>query len=342
MDSGRQLTWLGGIVGAAVLIGTLVGPAVAFGLSQLPRDVSVAGVEMDLPGYVARKGYPSVLSRVIMVLAVAGVIVFHRRLVPSGVGRVGLGNIGLSAPAGAAAADFAAGAVIGLMVLGALLAVKFCVGEFVWSPDPADELALRLVKAGVGCLLIAVIEEVGFRGLLLGGLRRELGTAAGVVACNVVFAGAHCLRQVKRRDMVVDGPWDVAASWECVAEFLGGSAAAPVETAMTFVSLFLFGLLTTYAAMRRGHLYLAMGLHAATAFFVQVNPSVRDVSPAFDSERWFWLLGGTSIKPGLIVPIAMLVAGVLTAAWCRLRPAPTPADAPAGGKPEFDAARPPA
>jgi membrane protease YdiL (CAAX protease family) len=324
------LAWLGGIIGGSVLLGGLIAPAIATWLLSWPAELHVGPWTLNVPEYVAKKGYPSVFSRVVMVLATAGIVVFRRRFDLGGwwwgaASAAGdLKRVGLYwRPGVFHGVDFLAGLAIAGAVIGGALWLKFAVGEFVWSPDPPSELAVRLSKTAVGMLLIALIEQVVFRGLLLGGLARKYGLPAAVVLSNLIFAAAHSVRQVQNR-FACEGPLDVAASLRCVGEFLGGWTADPAEAGRTFLSLLAFGLLTTYAAVRRRTLYLAMGLHAATAFFVQVQGSLRarELGEAFDSAGWAWLMGGRDLKTGLIALLAMGVAWALTAAWCRSRPAP--------------------
>ncbi|MEW6253053.1 MAG: CPBP family intramembrane glutamic endopeptidase [Planctomycetota bacterium] len=139
-------------------------------------------------------------------------------------------------------------------------------------------LAQRLTGAPLTALLIAFVEELLFRAMLLAGLLEWLGpggTPAAVALGALAFAGAHYVRAVKRY-------------W-------------------TFAGHVALGVLLCAAFVATGNVWLSWGLHAGGVLMLMaVRPLVRYTGPA-------WLVGA-SIFPyaGLagIVGLGLLTLNV--------------------------------
>ena len=176
-ERSRVLTiWqvVAGYVGAVLVAGLTGGLGVA-----LSGDED--GVVAVLAGQV---GFWSVL---------VGVVVVARRRdgAPAGGGRL---------RQHVRAADVA-GLVVGVFTQVVLLPLLYLPFRSLFDDDelsaPAEELlsgidGAGLVAMGIGVVVVApIVEELFFRGLLLGTMRRRWGTAAAVVASSLFFGATH-------------------------------------------------------------------------------------------------------------------------------------------------------
>jgi len=317
-DSTAALTRLAVIGAGSVLIAALISPAITSLLINLPDSPAWLGKVND---YIRGKGYASVFARVVMVSAVIGVVLSYRVL-----GLTQPRRFGLIPPTAFHRRDWLVGFAIAMSCVLSAVALKFAVGEIVWSMDPIGSVIGRLFKGAFSAVLIGAIEETIFRGLLLGALYRKFGAVPAMLLGNIIFSGAHCMQAVKGEGTAASALpqawWDLGVSVRVVEELLGVFGSDPQRTALKFFALFLFGLLTSYAAVKRRSLYLAMGLHAGTVFILQIKGSFRDLNPEFDWRGWSWLLGEKEIVPSVLAQAVMLLGLVLTVFWTRRAPTP--------------------
>ncbi|UCG33895.1 MAG: CPBP family intramembrane metalloprotease, partial [Phycisphaerales bacterium] len=137
----------------------------------------------------------------------------------------------------------------------------------------AKRLTMRLAGVPLTALLVALVEELLFRGMLLANLLESIHPVAAVTMGAVVFAAAHYVRSVKRH-------WTVAGH----------------------ITL---GVLFCLAFVMTGALWLPVGLHAGgVVVLMGVRPFVRYVGPP-------WLVGA-SIFPyagalGLVALVLLTV-----------------------------------
>ncbi len=136
-------------------------------------------------------------------------------------------------------------------------------------------LARRLAGVPLTAFLIAFVEELLFRAMLLAGLLEEFGprgVPVAVVLGALLFAGAHYIRAVKRR-------------W-------------------TFAGHLALGLLLCIAFVCTRDIWLSFGLHAGGVLVLMaVRPLVRYTGPA-------WLIGASIFPYAGVAGIVAL--GVLS------------------------------
>lgn len=131
-----------------------------------------------------------------------------------------------------------------------------------------SRLIRKLVLAPVAGLLIALVEELLFRAVLLEDLLQTLTPAPAVSLGVIGFAAAHYVRRVKRY-------------WTIVGHLALG------------------GLLCT-AYLATGALWLPIGLHAAgVTLLTAVRPFVRYTGPA-------WLVGASIFPYAGVIGVASL------------------------------------
>lgn len=142
----------------------------------------------------------------------------------------------------------------------------------------ASRIVRKLLLAPVAGLLIAAVEELLFRAVLLADLLESLPVGAAIAVGTIAFASAHYVRRVKRY-------------W-------------------TIVGHLALGLLLCTAFVATHTLWLPLGLHAAGVTLLSgMRPLVRYTGPP-------WLVGASIFPYAGVVGVAALILLTLQV-WLR-------------------------
>jgi len=222
-----------------------------------------------------------VMHRIAMLVSILGFIWLFRRW--KIFNRHGLG-FGLPRAAfwRQLAAGVAAGTLLILPLIGALYALE------IRAPRAGLDLTLvpviKLVSIGlVTGLVVAMIEEVFFRGVLFAAVRRESGTAYAVILPSLLYAALHFLGgrlQVPAEQI----EW---SSGLAVLNTMFAKYAHPAAIADSFLALFAVGVLLSLVRIRTRGIAACIGLHAAWVCIIAV---VRDTTILQDRPA-SWLVG---------------------------------------------------
>lgn len=201
-------------------------------------------------------------------------------------------------PWGNRLAHLGGGLVIGAASLGALAVVLEISGAAV-PRDTELSAGKFLSKAFMPALGAGVIEELIFRGLLLGLWLRACSARTAWVGSSVMFAFVHFLSPPD--GMVITDP----RAWHAGFEILGGTLghfADPAFFVTEFATLTLLGLILGWCRLRTYSLWLPIGLHAGLVFALKTFSMTRTLDPGSPLHPWF--IGG-DLKSGLL-PLAAL------------------------------------
>jgi membrane protease YdiL (CAAX protease family) len=171
------------------------------------------------------------------------------------------------------------GMMLGLHVLGlAALDIRGFRDDVV----PA-RLAAILGKALATGVIVALLEELIFRGVLFAAVRKVSGPAAAVLISAAYYAGLHFLQSRWTGNPAEIG-WTTGL--RIVADGFAHLAAMPPDS---FLALFAAGLLLglVRAAVPRS-LGLCMGLHAGWVFVIKAAKPLTYTNP---EARWSFLVG---------------------------------------------------
>lgn len=140
-----------------------------------------------------------------------------------------------------------------------------------------ERLSLLLLGGLLTGLLVGIVEELIFRGALLGGLSRQTNTALALVTVSLVYAAVHYL---KFRDL----PADAAIHWYTGLTMLPAALFQFADPARydAMLTLFFLGLLLGLVRLLTGNLILCIGIHAglvAGEKFVQHTADFMPYSP---------------------------------------------------------------
>jgi membrane protease YdiL (CAAX protease family) len=154
-------------------------------------------------------------------------------------------------------------------------------------------------KAFVPALGVGIIEELLFRGLLLGLWLRTYSVRTAWIGSSVMFSVTHFLSPPD--GMVIADP----QAWYAGFEILGGTLghfANPLFFVTDFTMLTLTGLLLGWCRIRTFSLWLPIGLHAGLVLALKTISMVRGMNIESPLPRW---VIGNDMKSGLL-PLAAL------------------------------------
>jgi hypothetical protein len=230
--------------------------------------------------------------------------------------------------------DFALGALLGGTAIAATAALPVIFDARDFKPDlSVGGFVVRAIGALAAALAVAPLEELLFRGVVDGGLRRwrAPGARAGavaLVASSAFYAIVHFFTRPPNPKVVT---W--ASGFDLLAGMFAGFG-EPRTLLPQLFTLFVVGLCLAALYRRTGALWASVGVHAGGIFMLKVYTFAVINTPR-DVDQWFW--GTGRLVDGWVALGAVLLttlAGV--AAFRRLdrRAArPSPATPPAADAP---------
>ncbi len=161
------------------------------------------------------------------------------------------------------------GILIGVLVLGVIIGIFHLAGAKEYDPDFTAGMIWSALLTG---LVVGVIEEIVFRGVVLQNLQADMEAFFAVLFASAFFAAMHFIQPL---------PAEIVKTGSAPAfnEFhvLNGFRILPSQLANFghfgqiwpfFLGLFLIGVALSVAYVHTGTLYLPIGIHAG---FVAVN-----------------------------------------------------------------------
>jgi len=265
----RFLTAAGKIIAyllGMVLLGALLAPPL-YWLGQACSQISALQFlkDTDFQRYFAR----SVLISAFLLLP----------LVIRSIGLGRLRNLGLSRNP-LWWRDIVAGFLLSVAVTAVLGFVAIHLGIYTWK----GHLPWNLVAAVfLPALIVSVIEELLFRGAILGLVRQTISTMPAMVLVSALFSIIHFFRPVDGQISVVQ--------WYSGFDLIGklfGRFADPLLVGGGFMTIFVLGLLLADSVVRTRSLWLSIGLHAGTVFgkmsFNKLTKQLTQAPPWFGPE----------------------------------------------------------
>jgi uncharacterized protein len=216
-------------------------------------------------------------------------------------------------PWGKRLAHLGGGLVIGAVSLGALALVLEISGAAV-ARDTELSAGKFFSKAFMPALGAGVIEELVFRGLLLGLWLRACSLRTAWIGSSVMFSFVHFLSPPD--GMVIADP----RAWHAGFEILGGTLghfADPAFFVTEFATLTLLGLILSWCRLRTFSLWLPIGLHAGLVFALKTFSMTRSLDPESPLHPWF--IGG-DLKSGILPLVALGICFACCKIFVRFYP----------------------
>jgi membrane protease YdiL (CAAX protease family) len=265
-------------------VSSVAAPFVAWGLAAVAGDAH-------------RFSFPRVYDRVLEVLAILGFITCRRWL-----GITSLGALGLGVPE--RRRDLWLGMALALGGMLVLVGVMYGCGalRFFWR-YAFDKGVQKAVAGTVGAVLIGTAEEVLFRGILLGGLMRQMARVPAIAWTTGVYAVVHFLRGGRQIGEVT-----VMSGFERVATAFAPLADPGIVPGL--IGFVVLGLVLAHARLRSGALYLPIGLHIGWVLVVRTGRVVMDL-PRRRRQGLLWGWARPPIVSGVAGWVALAATGVV-------------------------------
>lgn len=199
-------------------------------------------------------------------------------------------------------------------------------GMFMWRDSPTStggvpnplvmdiDWGKAFRKALPSALVVATIEELLFRGVLLGIFLRAMRPAAAIVSLSVLFAFVHFLEPPL--GATVPDPEAANAGFVLLGQIFSRFA-EPLSLVGRFTVLVSVGVVLGLARWRTASLWLPIGLHAGWVFsYVVFKAATWPVAGLPTVARW---LVGMSLMEGLLPLSMMLLTGLVVVVLTRPR-----------------------
>lgn len=180
---------------------------------------------------------------------------------------------------------FAAAFALGFVSLAAVCAITLLAGGRLVKPRSPGELAGQFLGVLATALIVAVIEELLFRGAMFGTLRRAMRWPAALAVSSGVYAITHFMARAENPPTV---------HWLSGLRVLPTMLAGMTELRTLFpalLSLALAGVILGLAYQWTGDLSASIGIHAGWIFWLKFYGFATRRAPDADGEAWFWGTG---------------------------------------------------
>ena len=242
--------------------------------------------------HLAESPFHRFVNRSLLVAALIGIWPLTRSL-----GYRSLKDLGLVNPA-CHWKKFGVGFALGFVSLAVVALTALATGARV-LPDDFRRLAQRLLGAGLTAIIVAVLEELLFRGALFGALRKTFNWLKALVISSIIYALVHFMESAR-----LQGGVQWYSGLELLPRMLRGLADWQALLP-GFFNLMLAGALLALAYQRTGNLYFSIGLHAGWIFWLKSYGILTREVPG--ANAWLWG-GGKLISGWVALPV---LAGAL-------------------------------
>lgn len=205
--------------------------------------------------------------------------------------------------------QLATGFLFGFCTLAVLALLALGAGARTFNADHSlSEVCQQFLKIILTAVLVAILEEILFRGALFGALRKAYSWVWALLISSAVYALVHFFARPAEPAAI-----DWLSGLEMLPQMLRGFV--EWQTLVPgFFNLALAGVMLGWAYQKSGGLAFSIGLHAGWIFWLKANAFLT--RPAAGGNVWIW--GSEKLIDGWM---ALLV---LTAAFCVLCRGPWP------------------
>jgi membrane protease YdiL (CAAX protease family) len=187
----------------------------------------------------------------------------------------------------------------------ALLAVGCGARAFILTHS-ATEIFRHLINATLTAAVVAVLEELIFRGALFGLLRQAMPWPAAIVVSSAVYSAVHFIKT---------GETALPVKWYSGLALLWALLAHPPPLIPAFFTLFVAGSILALSYQRTRALYFSIGLHAGWIFWLKAYGFLSRPSAGLSS---FW--GSDNLIDGWLSCIVLVILFVLIVRQRRHNP----------------------
>lgn len=253
----------------------------------------------------ARMPFARYLNRGLLIVALAGLPFFVR-----GAGVRRRADVGIP-PGFIRWRRFGAAFALGFVSLAVVCTIAVAAGGRMLKPRSPGELAGQFLGVLATALIVAMIEELLFRGAMFGTLRRAMRWPAALAVSSGVYAITHFMHRGETPAQV-----DGLSGLRVLPTMLAGMT--EVRTMFpALLSLALAGVILGLAYQWTGDLSASIGIHAGWIFWLKFYGFATRRAP--DVDPWFW--GSGKLVDGWLAFAALVaVLGIVLAIARRQRP----------------------
>ena len=240
---------------------------------------------------LARTPFARIVNRSLLLVALVGVPFYVRA---SGIRR--WADVGVD-PRRLRWRRVGVGFALGFFSLAAVCGVALAAGARTLSPRTPGELAGQFVGAMATALVVAVIEELLFRGAFFGGLRRALPWGAALGVSSAVYAIVHFMARPANPPEI---------GWLSGLHVLPTMMAGMLEPGgliPAFVNLTLAGVVLALAYHFTGDILASIGIHAGWIFWLKFYGFLTKAVPGTDQVFW----GTRKLVDGWLAFVALVI-----------------------------------
>jgi membrane protease YdiL (CAAX protease family) len=245
----------------------------------------------------ARMPFARYVNRGLLIVALLGLPFFARGAGARRWADLGMGRGSFHAK------RFGIAFALGFFSLAAVCAITLAAGGRMIKPRSPGELAGQFLGVLATALIVAVIEEMLFRGAMFGTLRRVMRWPAALAVSSSVYAITHFMARPENPSTV---------DWLSGVRVLPTMLAGMTELRTLFpalLSLALAGVILGLAYQWTGDLSASIGIHAGWIFWLKFYGFATRSAPGADT--WFWgtgkLVDGWLAFAALVVVLTVLV-----------------------------------
>jgi hypothetical protein len=246
---------------------------------------------------LASKPFHRFLARALLGLGLIGLVPLLRSCGMWRCREVGLGNQGRPA------VDLLRGFCLGFVSLACVALLALAVhGRVLVHSQSAAQIFRGLLIAALVAVIVAVIEEILFRGALYGVLRKAMPWLGALAVSSAVYSAVHFIQSTDQTGTI---RWYSGLTL-LVEMFRHGPPFVPA-----FFTLFVAGACLALAYQRTGALYFSIGLHAGWIFWLKSYKLVTQ--PAAGANPALW--GSDKLIDGWAAFVVLVV--VLSVLWFK-------------------------
>jgi hypothetical protein len=228
--------------------------------------------------HIAAAPFQRFEDRSLLILALAGLWPLLRAL-----GVTSCREAGLVRPRGQFNKLFG-GLLLGFISLAVVAGLAVASGNRVFIQTEAAHKVVAIIFNAIGAaVVVAVLEEILFRGGVFGGLRKFLYWPFALIASSAVYALVHFLHRAEFTGAI---GWN--SGLVLLPRMLDGFADF-YALVPAFFNLILVGALLCLAYQRTGNLYFSIGQHAGWIFWLKTYGVFTASAPR--AATWFWGTG---------------------------------------------------
>ena len=187
-------------------------------------------------------------------------------------------------------------------------------GFFIPEAEAEWDIIPKLLGTAIA---VGILEELFFRGGMLGVCLRKMSLMAAVLLTSAVYAIVHFLKPPRLKLSEDEVVW--STGFEMLGRIFEKFSDWQTVTA-EFLTLLVLGIVLAMARLRTKSLWLPIGLHAGWVFSYQLYNKNTDDGPTL--AQWApWV--GDDLKVGVIPLVVIIITGALASLWIDLSRKPS-------------------